>query len=134
MRNIGSSNHEADTGAQITTTTTSETTTDVDFVAVTPNYPTAMTPTNLPAANIIERSASKETAISSTRNLSKEDDLGAVIDKKSANTVKHSLLESKQKYHIQLNSMGNIQKQAQPTLPNEGGHFGQWTMQMNPEY
>ncbi|CAL8081336.1 unnamed protein product, partial [Orchesella dallaii] len=53
-----------------------------------------MKPINLPAANIIERSASKESAISSpdpqqeinpiTSFIEEEDDLGAVVDKRSA--------------------------------------------------
>ncbi|CAL8121256.1 unnamed protein product [Orchesella dallaii] len=132
---VGLANQETDTEGQISTTTTydSDTTVYVNFADVTTNNPTEMSPTNLPASNTIERSASEETAISFpgpqeemdpiTSSIEAEDDPGVVSKKRSANTVKHYLLEREQNYHVQLNSRGKVQKHPTPTLPP----WGDWT-------
>ncbi|CAL8068995.1 unnamed protein product [Orchesella dallaii] len=88
-----------------------------------------MTPTDLPTTNIIERSASEEIAISSpdsqeeidaiTLSIEEEDGQRVVV-KRSVHTIRHSLLEREQKYHIQLNThtspMGGLDNVTSVTL------------------
>ncbi|CAL8131898.1 unnamed protein product [Orchesella dallaii] len=128
---VASSNHGSETEAKIAMTTP-KATADVNLADITTIYPMEMTPTNLPATNIV-RSTDKETAILSpdpkvnmdpiTSSMGKEDELDVVDAKRSANTVRHWLMEKEQRYHVQLNSKGKVEKHATPTLPP----WGDWT-------